>query len=793
MLNVTFDGFAWLNSTGAKGNSNVYYRAFFFPNGTASSPATWNDVRLIENTGYYNCNAGDGTFLSQTGTALPNAKVIIVFWKPNRFDLSSNRNTLCGPAEPYLVEWSAMEITLDGSDTYTNDVEVKGNSLALGTCPVLVWDLPLLGYVNTVYNAVNTSYDVHNWTFHGTEMYHWRTRYGENLQLINTVIQTDYDWGDGNQDLNLPSVGADPADGSHSWNTAGNYTVEIKVRDECQCEQIDTKSIRIYWHSPTCGLKCNEAVGNTIAIPDTVVTFEFDGTDVDGTILGIRWKINDSGAYGNTDTTYSGSAGDTVPHSSGLGTDWCGDAASPGAFTNPGNHLVEAWVYWNDGFTDQILYCSETFTQEMYTGPTVDFNQVPAQATVSSGVKFVNASTSTSRVGLGLPDCYEYTWTWDDDGNVETEVDKPYAYELQKVPTTANCTVKLCADYSDGWDTHTTCVQKDVAFKTIITVTPVECFYNLHIIGTSSDGSLTGYNWEVYQTTTSGAPGPGWELLWTSPTGLDQQDKKICFTFQNYYKIIGYAHGTGTTTWDDEILYIDVVCPSDDLAHIWNGTGILDTGSDWNHSGWGFEASYAKHWGTNGLDADGMTSGTTIYFDTVDITDTTRYDLFAMWMKINEWQQYKDLKIGMYLNGVLQGKAVNVNDYINYTGRLTDLTDWQRILIPLEDFNMPGLDPRNVNEVRFIAQGTIGVYMDDLMFGIGAVIEYYIPAPDPKMYAEEQGQLFVDAKVVRPSLRSTISDPKPHMEVTDTSIRPSMKATDDRPSVRASYPLPRNL
>jgi hypothetical protein len=119
----------------------------------------------------------------------------------------------------------------------------------------------------------------------------------------------------------------------------------------------------------------------------------------------------------------------------------------------------------------------ETFFQKKFTGPTVDFEQVPTKATLASGVKFVNTSTSTSRVGTGLPDCGEYDWTWTEDGTPTEYNDKPYSYELEVTPGSVDSQAKLCANWSDGWETQETCVEKDVVFDTTVTVTEEDCFF----------------------------------------------------------------------------------------------------------------------------------------------------------------------------------------------------------------------------------------------------------------------------------------------------------------------------
>lgn len=689
-LNIAFDGFVY-DKDSVIGNSNINYQAFFYPNGTASSPAAWNDVRTIESSGYYSVNLGDGDWMGQESVVLNNSIVLIVFWKGS--PLGDNRNALCN----VLEEWGAFELTLDGSSVYTQDAQVKDNIV-----PVLQWNhnIPAHGYVDTTYSTTNNSYDVHSWTFNGlttsgsVDMYHWRTRYGENIQLINTVDGTNYYWGDTTSDLALSGASGS----SHQWSSAGSYTIEAQVYDTCSGTASGTSNIDIYWHAPvpnitrcdvdgldiagnsiyppdtpvyfkyngtdiddtitsidwtindsgvygntdtvisgttisgvtshlnglgtsweghtsTSGaftnpgshtitvavnwfdghenqttiynenftqqrfngppvpnLDCNEAAGQYITTPDTAVSFDYTGTNPDNRITGIDWDINDSGVYGNTDTVLSGVVyNDTVYHTEGLGTDWCGDTSTSGAFTNPGVHNIAIDVNWNDGWDDNVVSYDEDFTQSLFSGPTINFTQAPPLATVGSGVVFTNTSTDTSRVGLGLPDCTEYDWTWDDDGDVETHLDQPYSYQLSKVPDTANCEVQLCADWSDGWETQTTCLSDYVVFKTTVTITPEDCFYNLNLVGTSSDGSVSGYSWEIYKDSTcsgtcvSGTSG-SWDLIWSSPTGMDENDKKVYFTEKCCYRVYGYVHGNGTTTNDYEDIYIPEVCVTSGIA-----------------------------------------------------------------------------------------------------------------------------------------------------------------------------------------------------------------------------------
>jgi hypothetical protein len=549
-LNVTFDGYCYLDD-GTLSNSNVKYQAYFYKQNAGSSPSKWNNERIVEPTGYWNINLGDGDFLGQEGDINDGDYVTVVFWTPTTADNLDDCNT--------LTQWGAFRIQLSGQDVYTYDAQVRKN-----ICPDLLWTMTTTADVYETVVANNMSEDDHSWVFDGAASAGTTTMYQTNslsttIHTINDVNNSDYDWDDGNWSMNLPG----PANGSHFWTDAGDYWVRLIIEDDCGCTVTGTKPIRIYWREPGCGIKCHQANGsNQIVTPDTQVTFEFDGIIHDNNVTEIYWKINDSGAYGTTNTTISGAtASGVVSHSNGTGTDWCGDAASAGAFTNPGNHLVEAWVTWWDGFDYHTKYCSETFEQLMFTGPTVDFDQDPDKAAVASGVKFVNTSTSTSRVGYGLPDCEEYEWRWDDNGNYTYYTDKPYGYELEVVPNTEFCKVRLCADWSDGWETHTTCTEKDVIFKVTVTVSGIDCYYGMNVYGTADDGTVGGYHWDVYKYTTfSGTENPTGPtaLVWESPIGMDQKYKEVAFTEVGWYKLVGWVYPDPTTAGTEASAYYDI-------------------------------------------------------------------------------------------------------------------------------------------------------------------------------------------------------------------------------------------
>jgi len=728
-LNVTFDGFCSLDD-GTMSNLNVKYQAYFNKVNGGSSPSQWNTVRTVEASGYWNVNLGDGDWLTQSGQQAPGDIVIIVFWKGG-----DRMGTDCS----LLEEWGAFEIVLDGSETYTNPTQVKKNIL-----PNLIWSFPTNGAAGTTYWSSNNSNDIHTWDWSGTTMAHWHTKYSEPIYFVNYVRLTHYDWDDTTFDNNLPGA----AVGSHSWSAAGDYTVQIVIEDHCGGTVTGTENIRIKYPPPSPGIDCNEDNGvNHVVIPDTVVTFDYDGSNPYNRITSIDWTIVD-----DTNTFSAGHAVlDIIPHTNGEGTSWYGHTASPGAFTDPGTHNVSIVVNWNDGFDDQVINYDEDFIQDYFSGPTPDFDQVPDPVAVTSGVLFNNLTSNYSRVGTaGAGE--EYDWEWDDEGNLDNVNDVARSYVYSNIPGSDQVTVELCAHWNDGWSDHIACELKSLAIETTVVVVQNDCYYELTLFGTSLDGSVTGYHWEIERSTTSGIAGP-YELIWESPTGIDQKEKTIAFTEENYFKVTGFVHGNGDTE-DFETIYVDTVCPGEECTLIvWNGTGILDSGGDWNHTGHGFEAEYAKYEGTNGLDATGFTSNKNINFQNALDVNVDEYDLLSMYINLKEWPTAANATLNFE-----DGNSVLLSTYLESL----NLNTWQRVLIPIEDFGLTA--PIDLKRLTITSSASIGFYLDNVEFVIGATIRVGV-----------------------------IDVGKPEMEA-DLTNRPSMKAgaVDFRPSMSA-FPPPGNL
>lgn len=728
-VNITITGNIFNGSGTAYTGAEVKYQAYFYKVNATSSSSIWSGVRTSI-LGQYNFNLADSDLLTTAGNAAATDIVIIVFWTGT----STTRNGDCSN----MLEWGATELVLTSSDVYVFDVQTKPNYY-----PDLSWILQSTGFVNTNYSTINNSEDLHSWVFGSIQMNHWYTRYGQIINDLNRIDNTSYWWGDSTSNINLPGTSI----GTHQWVLAGYYDVDIVVEDKCSATTSGTDQIQIFYHPPTADIVMSPLNPN----PNDTVSFTWSGTDVDDRITSINWVIHDSGTYGNTDTTTTANKNNSVPHSGGIGTDWCGQIGRSGAFTNPGPHLVEIVINWNDGFNAQTVAYNETFTQSKFLGPAVNFVQVPTQAVMASGIKFTNTSTNVGRVGLGLPNCIEYDWRFIDNGVSTDYLDKPFSYELSVIPTSINCQTRLCASYSDGWDTQQTCVTKNVPFATTIIVTDEDCYHNLEIYGTSDDGTVTGYSWTVSSGISDIGP---WVEVWSSPVGMDQQKKHIQFCTINWYKVEGFVYGTGATTSDTEILYISEVCPGvESVYNIWNGTGILDIGTDWDHTHDGIEAEYAKYNGTNGLDAD-LSNGSKIRFGKLDYlsVDIQNYDYLTMMINIKVWQADKSLAIKLSSISGNPGDTINLEDYVD----TTTINVWQKIFIPLSDFNIPASilpgHPVYANYLLFSAGGKIHFYLDDVKFSMGTMVP--IPICEPDMASEEFGKVSMSGQELKPSMKA---------------------------------------
>jgi hypothetical protein len=713
-VNVTITGNIFDNNSLLFSGSEVRYQPYFYNAAPGGSASKWGVTRTSI-FGQYNFNLADTDLLGTDGEIANGDIVVVVFWIPNSV---TDRLSSCSLIE----QWGAFRIVLGAgpgmvsSATYVNNVQIKDNYF-----PNLIWTLPTDGLVGTPILADNSSNDTHQWNFGSVVMWQ-RDDYYSNLFTMNRVVYTSYDWDDGNQDNNLSGV----ADRSHTWSAAGDYTVQIVIEDECGGTVTGTKNIRIKYPPPVPNLLCHQAdINNNILIPDTVVTFEYSGSNPNNRITSIDWVIADA-----TSTSTNGLAVEAVvPHTGGLGTDWYNHPASPGAFTDPGVHNVAIVVHWHDGFDAQTTSYNEDFAQLKFSGPSVNFDQGPDRALVTSGVVFTNTSSGTNRVGTGFgpPNGVQYDWRWDDDGNVTQINNVSYSYQLTQTSTSDNCTVQLCAHWQDGWDEQITCIDKDVIFAVSIVLEKNDCYYDLTVYGTSDDGSVSGYHWDISRSTVSGAAGPPWEMIWQSPVATNQKYKTICFTEINFFKIEAFVHGNSTTASAQIEFFSNEVCAEECAMFLWNGTGYEDAGGDWDHSGHGIEKMYAKYEGTNGLDATGFTQNKNIKFISSAVVNVDQFDILSMFINLKQWQVNKDVQVFFDV-----GNKVNLSAYLD----TTKLNEWQRVLIPFVDLGL--VKPIDLNRLTLDSGGNIGFYLDNVMVTVGAVTTKVVAIEKPRMSAEAQ-------------------------------------------------------
>lgn len=212
MLNVTFAGNIF-DSTETQYTSNeVAYQAVYIHNDTS----IWNNVHISEN-GQYNINLGDGDWLTQNGLPVTGSKVIICFWTNSPLQRDSLN----------LTEWSYIEIDIDGSYIYMNDVQTMYHQPP--QCNFTTFD-------NIIVDNVGTTNDQF-WIFHGVEHFQ---RYERLDNIIFLIMSFDTDavelnWGDSNiETLPLES------DYHHEYTLAGDYHIIIKVTNRgglyCQSE-----------------------------------------------------------------------------------------------------------------------------------------------------------------------------------------------------------------------------------------------------------------------------------------------------------------------------------------------------------------------------------------------------------------------------------------------------------------------------------------------------------------------------------------------------------------------------
>lgn len=162
---------------------------------------------------------------------------------------------------------------------------------------------------------------------------------------------------------------------------------------------------------------------------------------------------------------------------------------------------------------------------------------------------------------------------------------------------------------------------------------------------------------------------------------------------------------------------------------LWNGTGGADTGGDWSRSGEGSETTAAAKSGTNGLDTGVTSENDTSVFDNgseLDIDGT--YDQLEFWMAPQAFPTASRLRL-LWRNGsnTQVGDGLLVNGYVGNF----DLGVWQKVTIPIADFNLTGDVQKLV--LRYVNTSGQRYYFDDIKLVAasgGGPYRFRVAAPD---------------------------------------------------------------
>lgn len=130
---------------------------------------------------------------------------------------------------------------------------------------------------------------------------------------------------------------------------------------------------------------------------------------------------------------------------------------------------------------------------------------------------------------------------------------------------------------------------------------------------------------------------------------------------------------------------------------VWDGTGVGDTGTDWTRGGVGSEQAAAKHSGTNGLDTGATSQNDVWWFDYGSDRDLeASFDSISFWINPQAFPEESKVRCAWAQSGSssLVGTPCQITNYVPNM----DLDVWQRVTIPLSDFNLTG------NVGRFIIQ-----------------------------------------------------------------------------------------
>jgi len=349
MLNISFNGNIYYDD-GTIAN-DVAYR-LFFKNNNNTFVDTWSDIRYTE-TGLhqYNLNLGDPDILYDSG-ASDGDEVLILFWIP----FSETQHSL------NLTQYSIIHYTLDGRQSYPQDVQLK-----IHQSPICSFSVSGDHVNEDVYLHDTGSMDYYQWIFSGKRHFQACSMYNHVLFDKNCIPSAgvNIDWDDGNVETNLNIL---DSPFSHTYDTSNDFNISVTLTntDNLQCVYHDNVHIThnvnngLGWVAPVYQNQDNEY------IPD---------------ITGSTTRIHGVDYYVDGVLTY---------------TDLDFDESFHHTFTTNGTHIIKQCISYNDGF-DDIVKCAE---YNINMGLVAHFDEL------SYGCGMVFESNSI----IGSPPVLNYQW-----------------------------------------------------------------------------------------------------------------------------------------------------------------------------------------------------------------------------------------------------------------------------------------------------------------------------------------------------------------------------------------------
>jgi len=212
----------------------------------------WNDVRDTE-LFQYNCNAGDGDSLTQTGSLLSGQHVIVALWQGG-----SDRTGL-------KDRMAYQVITHDGvTNTYVIDIELRPK-----TAPSCDWYLATSATINREKTAYSYASDDWTYSFGGVTHYHHR-KYSSEVIFdsidTNSSLDINFDFGEGE--------GYDTTD-KHTYIVVDDYIAYHRAINQYSLESICNRDIRLKYNTPIGCLNFTPdgvGAGDELIKGDTVTT-----------------------------------------------------------------------------------------------------------------------------------------------------------------------------------------------------------------------------------------------------------------------------------------------------------------------------------------------------------------------------------------------------------------------------------------------------------------------------------------------------------------------------------------